>query len=82
VDAAWREADDRLVRELSFADFVGAMAFVNRVAEAAEDANHHPDILVHGYSNVRLTLQTHTSGSVTDADRKLAETIDGLVGSG
>ena len=58
------------------------MAFVNLVAEAAEAANHHPDILVHGYNNVSLTLQTHSSGLITDADRELAGAIDGLVGSG
>ena len=75
---SWREEDDRLIRELGFADFAAAMAFVNRVAEAAEAADHHPDILVHGWNKVTLTLQTHTTGSITDADRSLAETIDGL----
>jgi 4a-hydroxytetrahydrobiopterin dehydratase len=54
------------------------MAFVNRVAEAAEAANHHPDILVHGLNNVRLTLSTHSAGRLTDADDLLAEAIDGL----
>ena len=82
MDASWREEDDRLVRELGFADFAEAMAFVNRVAEAPETANHHPDILVHGWNKVTLTLQTHTAGALTDADHALAETIDGLVGSG
>ena len=74
----WREEDGALVRDLTFGDFAGAMAFVNRVAEAAETANHHPDILVHGYKHVRLTLSTHTAGRVTDADHALAATIDGF----
>ena len=82
MDDAWREEDDSLVRDLSFADFAAAMAFVNRVAEAAEAVNHHPDILVHGWNQVTLTLQTHTTGAVTYADRRLAETIDGLVDAG
>ncbi len=82
MDASWREEDDHLVRELSFADFAGAMAFVNRVADAAEAVDHHPDIFVHGWNKVTLTLQTHTAGAVTDADHALAETIDGLTGSG
>ena len=40
----------------------GAIAFVNRVAEAAEEANHHPDILVHGWNKVRLSLTNHSAG--------------------
>jgi 4a-hydroxytetrahydrobiopterin dehydratase len=66
------------VRDLKFKDFAEAMAFVNRVAEAAEEANHHPDILIHGWQNVRLTLTTHSEGRLTDDDRAMAERIDGL----
>jgi 4a-hydroxytetrahydrobiopterin dehydratase len=76
----WRSEGDALVRDFEFGDFAGAMAFVNRVAEAAEAADHHPDILVHGWNKVRLTLSTHSEGGVTDADRDLARTIDGLAG--
>jgi 4a-hydroxytetrahydrobiopterin dehydratase len=48
------------------------MAFVNRVAEAAEAANHHPDILVHGWNRVRLSLTNHAQGGLTEADFALA----------
>jgi 4a-hydroxytetrahydrobiopterin dehydratase len=74
----WRSEGDALVRDFEFADFAGAMAFVNRVAEAAEAANHHPDILVHGWNKVRLTLSTHSEGAVTDKDRELSHAIDRL----
>jgi 4a-hydroxytetrahydrobiopterin dehydratase len=74
----WREEEGQLVRDYKFKDFAGAMAFVNQVADAAEEANHHPDILVHGWNNVRLSLFTHTEGRITDSDRRMAETIDGL----
>ena len=74
----WRQEGDALVRDFKFKDFAEAMAFVNRVAEIAEQRNHHPDILVHGWNNVRLTLSTHSKGGVTDADRALAEQIDAL----
>ena len=74
----WRPEGDALVRDFNFKDFAEAMAFVNRVAEIAEQRNHHPDILVHGWNTVRLTLSTHTKGGVTDADRALAEQIDSL----
>jgi len=74
----WRQEGEALVRDFKFKDFAEAMAFVNQVAEIAEQRNHHPDILVHGWNNVRLTLSTHSEGGVTDADRALAEQIDAL----
>jgi 4a-hydroxytetrahydrobiopterin dehydratase len=73
----WELADDEsIVCELAFADFAAAIAFVNRVAEAAELANHHPDILVHGWNKVVLTLHTHSEGGLTEADFQLAAQID------
>jgi 4a-hydroxytetrahydrobiopterin dehydratase len=74
----WRSEGDALVRDFELGDFAGAIAFVNRVADAAEAADHHPDILVHGWNKVRLTLSTHSEGGVTDKDHELARTIDGL----
>ena len=74
----WREEEGQLVRDFKFSDFAAAMAFVNKVADAAEDANHHPDILVHGWNNVRLSLVTHSEGRITDNDRSMAERIDTL----
>ena len=77
-EGVWRQEGESLVRDYKFKDFVEAIAFVNRVADAAEQANHHPDILVHGWNNVRLTLTTHSAGKLTDNDRAMAERIDGL----
>ena len=74
----WREDGDAIVRDFELKDFAAAMAFVNQVAEMAEGANHHPDILIHGWNNVRLTLTTHSAGKLTDNDRAMAERIDGL----
>ena len=74
----WRREADQIVRDLKFADFAEAMAFVNRVAEAAEAANHHPDILVHDWNRVRLSLTNHAQGGLTEADFALAGQIDGL----
>ena len=74
----WAREDDTIVREWKLADFGEAMRFVNRVADAAEEANHHPDILVHGWNKVRLTLSTHSEGGLTEADLALAAQIDGL----
>jgi len=78
----WRLSEgrspDAIEREWKLSDFAAAIAFVNRVAELAEKANHHPDILLHGWNNVRLTLSTHSQGGLTDADFQLAEEIDRL----
>jgi 4a-hydroxytetrahydrobiopterin dehydratase len=69
-------ANDAIVREWKLADFAAAIALVDRVAQAAEAANHHPDILVHGWNRVRLMLSTHSEGGLTDADFALAGEID------
>jgi 4a-hydroxytetrahydrobiopterin dehydratase len=70
--------DDAIVCDLSFEDFAAAIAFVDRVAEAAESADHHPDIFLHGWNKVRLTLSTHSQGGLTDADFQLAGQIERL----
>jgi 4a-hydroxytetrahydrobiopterin dehydratase len=76
--ANWVEQDGALTRDLEFSNFAAALAFVNRVAEVAEEANHHPDILIHGWNKVRLTLSTHDKGQITDSDHALAAKIDDL----
>ena len=72
VPDGWSEVDDALEREFRFADFRAAIDFVNRVAEVAEEANHHPDIAI-SYNRVTLRWWTHTAGGITDRDRELAE---------
>jgi 4a-hydroxytetrahydrobiopterin dehydratase len=74
--SGWAREGDAITREWTVADFAAAMAFAGRVAELAEDANHHPDILVHGYNRIRLTLSTHSEGGITQADLDLARRID------
>jgi 4a-hydroxytetrahydrobiopterin dehydratase len=79
VGSEWRREGETIVREGRFTDFRAAIAFVNHVAERAEQANHHPDILVHGWNRVRLELSTHSQGGLTEADFALAGEIDGLI---
>ena len=74
----WRLEGAAIVRDVRFRDFAAAMAFVNRVAEIAEAADHHPDILLHGWNKVRLTLSTHSEGGITEKDLALARTLDRL----
>jgi len=73
----WGEVDNALEREFRFNDFRAAIGFVERVAELAEEANHHPDIAIH-YNRVTLRWWTHTAGGITDRDRELAERSSGL----
>jgi 4a-hydroxytetrahydrobiopterin dehydratase len=76
----WRRDGDAIVRDVELGGFDAAMSLANRVAEAANEANHHPDILVHDYKHLRLTLSTHSAGGITDADFALARAIDALTG--
>jgi 4a-hydroxytetrahydrobiopterin dehydratase len=80
-DSVWRQEGEALIRDLEFKDFAAAMAFVNQVADAAEEANHHPDILVHGWNKVRLTLTTHATGGLTESDHAMAERFDAILAS-
>jgi 4a-hydroxytetrahydrobiopterin dehydratase len=76
--SGWAREGDAIVREWKLADFAAAIAFVNRVAALAEAADHHPDILLHGWNRVRLELSTHSQGGLTESDFALAREIDGL----
>jgi 4a-hydroxytetrahydrobiopterin dehydratase len=73
----WSLAGQNIERTLTFPDFPAAIAFVNRVAEAAEKANHHPDIDIR-WNKVRLALSSHDAGGLTGLDFQLAAVIDGL----
>jgi 4a-hydroxytetrahydrobiopterin dehydratase len=77
-DMEWERDGETLVRDLKFDDFAQAMAYVNRVADLAEEVNHHSDILVHGWNRVRLTLTTHSAGTLMDNDYNMARRIDQL----
>jgi 4a-hydroxytetrahydrobiopterin dehydratase len=78
ADSPWKLEGEHIVRDWELKDFAAAIAFVNQVAEVAEEANHHPDIIVHGWNKVRLSVTNHSAGGLTDADFKLAEQIDAL----
>jgi len=67
----WKLESGKLVRDWTFRDFAQAMAFVNRVAELAEAAGHHPDIDIR-YNQVRLGLVSHDAGGITLRDSKMA----------
>ena len=78
LDPRWRREGERLVADLECENFAAAIELVNRIAAEAERADHHPDILVHGYKHLRITLSTHAAGGLTERDFALARTLDTL----
>jgi 4a-hydroxytetrahydrobiopterin dehydratase len=71
----WVRRGNALSRSWEFADFPSAIAFVNRVADAAERLNHHPDVDIR-YTRVSCHLSTHSAGGITRRDFTLAAAID------
>ena len=74
----WAVIDGKLHRELVFADFAEAFAFMTRVAELAERADHHPD-WSNSWNTVTIDLTSHDVGGLTDRDVALAAAINELV---
>ena len=73
----WQEQDNALVREFEFDSFPKAIEFVDRLAEAAESASHHPDIDIR-YRKVTVRWTTHSEGGLTERDRVMAERTSAL----
>jgi len=73
----WTLKDNAIERDFTFKDFKAAIAFVNKVAEIAEEQGHHPDIYI-SYNKVHLTLSTHKIGGLSSNEFILAAKIDKL----
>jgi 4a-hydroxytetrahydrobiopterin dehydratase len=78
ASGAWRRDANTITRTFTLKGFKSAVALVNRIAEAANETNHHPDIHIESYRTVRVVLTTHLTGSISDADVELARRIDEL----
>lgn len=74
----WSRHGDKIQRNVEFANFLDAIAFINRIAPLAESADHHPE-LFNVYNRVELVLTTHDAGGLTSKDFDLAEKIDAVV---
>jgi 4a-hydroxytetrahydrobiopterin dehydratase len=74
----WALQDGAVTRTFRFHDFVHAVDFVDRLAEVAEEWEHHPDIDIR-YNKVTLRLSTHSAGGITQRDVDLAEALQRLV---
>ena len=69
---------DAIARSWKFRDFGSALEFLNRVAQVAEQQQHHPDLHLTGYRHVRIELTTHAIGGLSENDFILAAKIDAL----
>ena len=73
----WRLVLDRLVARFDTGDFNAGTALVTRIAEAADEANHHPDVDLR-YPHVTVSLMSHDVGTITQRDVRLARRISEL----
>jgi 4a-hydroxytetrahydrobiopterin dehydratase len=77
----WEREGDAIVRQfLLEGGFMGSVGFVNRLAAAAEAADHHPDLAI-SWNRVTVTLATHSQGGITEKDIALARQADQLSGA-
>jgi 4a-hydroxytetrahydrobiopterin dehydratase len=73
----WARRGEVLTKSFTFPTFAEGIEFVRRIARAADEMNHHPDIDIR-YTKVVCTLSTHDAGGITQNDLTLAGTIEGL----
>jgi 4a-hydroxytetrahydrobiopterin dehydratase len=73
--SGWNLKDEAICKQYTWPSFPDAIKFVNQVADLAEQADHHPDILIN-YRRVTLTLSTHSEGGITQKDFDLAGQIE------
>ena len=72
----WIYLNDQIEKEFSFKDFIEASSFVTSVGLEAEKMDHHPDILIHSWNKVKVSISTHSEGGVTEKDFNLAKKIE------
>lgn len=71
----WDAKDDQLTKRYTFSNFAESLAFVNKIGEAAETLDHHPDIKM-GWGYAEIEITTHDRGGITDVDFELARKIN------
>jgi 4a-hydroxytetrahydrobiopterin dehydratase len=74
----WNYNKGLLQRDFEMKDFTTVLGFVNRIGEEAEKMNHHPEILLHSYNKLQISIYTHHVGGITEDDFALAARINGL----
>ncbi|WP_282126787.1 4a-hydroxytetrahydrobiopterin dehydratase [Marinifilum flexuosum] len=81
LEQGWSEIDSKLIKNYVLSDFTHAIKFINLIAKDAEKVDHHPDIKLYKYKNVRVILTTHAKRRITEKDISLAKQIDKIFDS-
>ena len=76
----WNYKDKQIEKLFEMNNFREALDFTCKIGEGAENMNHHPDIFIHSWNKVKITISTHSEGGVTEKDFILAKTIERING--
>ena len=76
--SGWIQEGNQITKQFQLKDFAEALSFVNKVGAEAEKMDHHPDIFIHSWNKVKITISTHSEGGITKKDFQLAEKIEEL----
>ena len=74
--SGWDFIENSIRKDYKMKDFSNALAFILKIGIQAEKMDHHPDLLLYGWNNVKVTLSTHSAGGVTENDFNLAQQIE------
>lgn len=74
----WKYENNKLSKLFELTNFADALAFTLKVGIEAEKMDHHPDLFIHSWNKVKVSISTHSEGGVTENDFKLAKNIDGI----
>ncbi len=75
----WKYENKELSKLFELKNFAEALAFTLKVGIEAEKMDHHPDLFIHSWNKVKVSISTHSEGGVTENDFKLAKNIDGII---
>ncbi len=73
---SWELSSEFISKTYTFENFKQAINFTQIVGDAAEELDHHPDILIFGWNKVRITLSTHSAKGLTQLDFDLSDKIE------
>ncbi|MEJ5350219.1 MAG: 4a-hydroxytetrahydrobiopterin dehydratase [Melioribacteraceae bacterium] len=77
--AGWKIEDNKLIKEYKLKNFSEAIAFIVKIGIEAEKLDHHPDLFLYGWNNVKVILSTHSANGITENDINLAHKIEQIV---
>lgn len=77
--SGWEFINNSLEKNITLKNFSEVLALVVRIGIQAEKMDHHPDLLIYGYKNLKINISTHSEGGITEKDFLLASKINSLL---